>query len=84
MLVWHNNDTVGIRNKVVNKATRLGYSLPLTRVKVPPNGWDFRNWTSFILSIPQEKAVRIFSWANQPDNDKYYGAGVHYIKDLHP
>jgi hypothetical protein len=32
---------------------------------------------------PQGKAVRIFSWANQPDNDKYYGPGVHYIKDLH-
>ena len=82
MLLWHNNDTVGVRNKVVAKATRLGYSLPLTRVKVPHNSWDFRDWTSFVISIPPGKAVRIFSWANQPDNDKHYGPGVHYIKDL--
>ena len=58
------------------------HAVPLARVKVPHNSWDFRNWTSFVISIPQGKAVRIFSWANQPDNDKHYGPGVHYIKDL--
>jgi hypothetical protein len=83
MLVWHNHDTVGVRNKVVDKARRLGYSLPLARVKVPHNEWDFRDWTSFVISIPQGKAVRIFSWGRgHSDNDRTYGPGVHYVKDL--
>jgi hypothetical protein len=83
MLVWHNGDTTGVRNKVVDKARRLGYSLPLTRVKVPPFSWDFRDWTSFILSVPNGKSVRIFSWGKgNPDNDKTYGPGVHYVEGL--
>jgi hypothetical protein len=82
MLTWHNADTVNVRNKVINRARRLGYSLPQTRVKVPHNSWDFRNWTSFVISIPQGKVVRIFGWSSQPDNDKHYGPGVHYIPHL--
>jgi len=82
MLVWHDGNTNLVRNKVVDKAKRLGYTLHESRVKKTIHTWDFRNWTSFILSIPQGKAVRIFSWGNSPENDLTYGPGMHYINNL--
>ena len=83
MLVWNDNKTTGIRNKVVDKAKRLGYSLPLSRVKIPFLNLDFRQWTGFVLSIPNGKTVRIFSYYKTPsDNDITFGSGVHYVNNL--
>lgn len=53
------------------------YNLILfTIVKVQQSSWGF------ILSIPNGKSVRIFSWSIQPDNDKTYEPRVHYVKGL--
>jgi len=82
LLVWHDGNTLPVRNKVVDKAKRLGYSLPLSRVKTTPHSWDFRPWNSFVLSIPQGKVVRIFSWGNSSNNDMTYTSGVHYVQNL--
>ena len=82
LLTWQNADTWLVRDKFVQKAQRLNYPLAEKRVKVSPHSWDFRWFTSFALSIPAGKAVRIFSWSSNTDNDTVYGPGVHYVKDL--